>query len=91
MGLVVLFNPEKDALNIKKHGISLAKTIDFDFLSSLTDIDDSQDYGETRYIAIGFLDAQLHVLVFTEERNGALRAISLRKAEPSERKLYEQS
>ena len=89
MELVVTFDPAKDAINRKQHGISLARAIDFDFLTSLTDIDNSQDYGEVRYIAIGFLDAILHVLVFTEIENG-IRAISLRKATPEERRAYAQ-
>ena len=33
--------------------------------SALVDVDDSQDYGEDRYNAIGWLDANLHYLTFT--------------------------
>lgn len=85
----VVYHPAKDIVNQREHGISLARAKDFDFSTADTDIDDSQNYGETRYVAIGFLDARLYVLVFTENE-GTLRAISLRKAEPSERRTYAQ-
>lgn len=86
----ITYDPAKDALNKRDHSISLARVKDFDFSTASVDVDDSQDYGETRYIAIGFLDARVFVVVFTES-NETLRAISLRKAEPSEREIYAQS
>ncbi len=42
-----------------------------------------KNYGETRYIAAGYLDARLHVLVFSETERG-IRVISLRKANQRE-------
>jgi uncharacterized DUF497 family protein len=44
----VTFDPAKDAENVRKHGISLARAEDFDFDTAHYDIDDSQDYGEQR-------------------------------------------
>ena len=86
----VTYRPSKDARNRRLHGISLARARDFDFDSAKFAVDDSQDYGEERWIALGFLDATLHVLVFTELPD-AIHAISLRKAESSERKEYAQN
>ena len=48
--------------------------------ATLTVEDDRQDYGEDRFITIGFLDATMVVLVWTP-RGGAHRIISVRKAQ----------
>ena len=49
--------------------------------------DDRQDYGEGRFIKIGFLDATMVVIVWTP-RDGAHRVISMRIANERERTLY---
>lgn len=85
----VIFDPAKNESNIRKHGISLQRTEDFDFASAFYDTDNSQDYGELRYNAIGWLDALLHALTFTQEGE-AIRAISLRKATRQEQRLYDE-
>ncbi len=83
----VSFDLRKDAENIKKYGISLAKAEDFDFDAARYERDDSQDYGEERWNLIGWLDAKLyHLTVVFQE--ASIRAISLRRAERKERKLY---
>jgi uncharacterized DUF497 family protein len=46
-----------------------------------------RDYGETRYVAIGWLSERLHVLCFTTTDDG-IRVISLRKANDREVKRY---
>ncbi len=55
--------------------------------ATLTVEDDRQDYGEVRYITIGFLDEAMVVLVWTR-RAAARRIISMRKANERERRLY---
>lgn len=84
----VSFDPAKNEINITKHGISLQRTEDFDFDSAFYDVDDSQDYGEVRYNAIGWLDALLYTLTFTQDGE-AVRAISLRKATRQEQTTYD--
>ncbi len=54
---------------------------------SLTVRDDRQDYGEDRFLTIGFLDGEIVVLVWTSRPN-AQRIISMRKANERERRLY---
>ena len=77
----VVFDPAKDAENIRKHGISLARAADFDFDTAFYFDDDSQDYGEIRVIAISWLDALLYTLVFRDEETpDTVRAISLRNS-----------
>jgi uncharacterized DUF497 family protein len=87
----VKFNPAKDAKNIREHGISLRRAEDFDFDAASYDIDDREDYGEVRWNAVGFLDARLYSLTFTEVKEDVIRAISLRKASTEESKRYEQA
>lgn len=87
----MVFDRKKDALNRRKHRISLSRSDDFDFENALYFIDDREDYGEARYRAIGFLDARLHTLVFADQDDGDIRAISLRKATRHEAKEYKES
>ena len=54
--------------------------------ATLTVEDDRQDYGEVRYITIGFLDEAMVVLVWTR-RDDAHRIISMRRANERERRL----
>ena len=82
-----LFDRTKDRINRKKHGVSLSRAADFDYDAALFVIDDREDYGEVRIRAIGFLDAQLFVLVFTQEGEN-IRAISLRKADGHDENEY---
>jgi uncharacterized DUF497 family protein len=89
---VITYDSKKDRANKRKHGVSLNRAEDFDFEDALYSIDDREDYGETRFRAIGFLDAQLYTLVFVDEEEGnSLRAISLRKATKYEAKEYKES
>lgn len=69
------FEADKDAVNIDKHGVSLARAADLDILIFLAD--DRADYGETRYRAWGLIDGNYHCLAFTW-REGRVRAVSLR-------------
>jgi uncharacterized protein len=83
----VAFDPEKDARNIAKHGISLARAEGMDMAAALVREDDRFDYGETRYVAFGEIDDTLHCLIFTF-RGSRVRAISLRKANKRENSRY---
>jgi hypothetical protein len=85
------WDEKKNRLNIKNHGFDFAdawQVFDKDLLASL---DDSQDYGEERWIGIGMLNNGTVVLiVFVEEDNDAIRIISLRKANRNEKSKYEE-
>jgi uncharacterized DUF497 family protein len=50
--------------------------------------DDRYDYGESRTQALRLIDSRLHILVFTM-RGVVLRAISHRKANEKEARLYD--
>ena len=55
--------------------------------ATLTVEDDRLDYGEDRFITIGFLDGAMVVLVWTP-RSGRHRIISMRQTNERERTLY---
>jgi uncharacterized protein len=82
---MVDFDPTKEAINLAKHRISLARWIDLDM--KITFVDDRYDYGEIRYRAYGFIDGLAYCLTFTD-RNGRVRPISLRRAHHKEMKRH---
>lgn len=82
------WSDDKAAENEAKHGVSFeaaAAALDDPLL--LSDIEDSIDYDEERYWAIGMVDGRCLYVVFTY-RNGRRRIIHARIAEPKLRKLY---
>lgn len=83
------FDATKDEINRTKHGISLRDAARFEWETALEREDDRFDYGEMRFVAIGFINARVHVLVFAEGSDeNAVRAISLRLAEKHEARFY---
>jgi len=85
--MLIAFDLAKDAINKRKHKISLARAEHFDFDAAIYAVDDREAYGETRYRALSFLDARLYSLVFVLDGDN-IRAISLRKATKYEEKEY---
>ena len=81
------FDSEKDRANRHKHGLSLAAAAEMDLLAARVIPDDRRDYGEARFRAYGWIDGRLHMLAFTM-RGDTIRAISLRKANPTEVKRH---
>jgi uncharacterized protein len=79
------FDPAKEAINLSKHGISLARWIDLDM--KITFVDSRRDYGEIRYRGYGYIDGVAYCLVFTD-RNGQVRPISLRRAHNKEMRCH---
>ncbi|MGD0154689.1 MAG: BrnT family toxin [Terracidiphilus sp.] len=80
-----VWDPAKDALNQRKHGLSLA-----DGIPALEDpgrylwIDDRFDYGEVRIVTVGRSGSQILIVVsterdLTEEDEEITRIISVRK------------
>lgn len=73
------FDPAKNEWNILERGLSFERAREFDFDSADYLIGERRDYGETRIIAVGYLDGRLHVLCFVGIGDG-IRVISFRKA-----------
>ena len=77
----VEFDATKDAANLAKHGISLARAADLDVLAY---VDDSR-FNEPRFRLYGVIDGVAYCLAGTD-RGGVVRAISLRRAHAKEMK-----
>jgi len=81
------YDPDKDAINRDKHGISLADAVHFNWGTAFFWADDRFDYGEVRMCALGYVRSRLHFVVFVN-RGQVRRIISLRRANPREEKRY---
>jgi uncharacterized protein len=57
----------------------------------IIDIDNREDYGEDRFVGIGFLENFVVVIVFTESNDETIRVISLRRALKYERERFEKA
>jgi uncharacterized DUF497 family protein len=84
----VEFDAAKRAGTIEQRGLDMARAGEVFDGASLTVEDDRMDYGETRYITVGFLDERMVVLVWTP-RGDVHRIISMRKANDREKAIYE--
>lgn len=84
----ITFDPRKSAKNAIERGLPFDAVTAFDFSTAVFSIDARHAYGETRYVALGFFQARLHVLCFTETEDG-IRVISFRKANIREVKAYD--
>jgi len=86
-----IWNKRKNESNIKKHELDFADACKVFDSPMMVDLDDRQDYGEDRWIGIGFMDNnRVVVVVFTEPEEDVVRIISMRKATTEESNKYEQ-
>jgi uncharacterized DUF497 family protein len=79
----IAFDPAKDAANIAKHGISLARAADLEVLAYVGD----NRFSEPRFRLYGLIDGVAYCLAGTD-RNGIVRVISLRRAHAKEMKRH---
>lgn len=56
----------------------------------LIELDDRIDYGEERWVGIGFLRKGVAAVVWTERQGDVIRIISARRANRYEHKRFEQ-
>jgi uncharacterized DUF497 family protein len=84
----ISFDPAKNERNLLQRGIPFTLVAQFEWDSALMVEDRRKDYGERRMQALGFIEARLHMLVFTARR-GTIHVISLRRANSREIKGYE--
>lgn len=81
------FDSIKNERNIRERQLAFERVAEVDFNTALVFPDTRKAYGETRYIALCYLDHRLHVLCFTETEKG-IRVISFRKANTREANRY---
>ena len=84
------WDENKNRINQAKHGFDFADAFRIFNLPMLFELDERENYGETRYFGIGLLYERVVVVIYTEPKRNTIRIISLRKALSQERKRYEQ-
>lgn len=86
----IVYDQAKSDRNVRERGLSFDRAADFDFETALFLVDDRRDYGESRHLAIGYVEKRLHVLCFVERPSG-IRVVSFRKANKREARRYAQA
>ncbi len=80
------WDPNKEASNIKKHGLSFIAAAELLLTSHVVRKSDRQ--GEARYLAIGEFEGRLLAVVYTK-RADKYRIISARRACKNEAQFYQ--
>jgi uncharacterized protein len=83
--VAITYDPVKNERNIRERGLPFDRAEDFDFATAhfYTEV----RKGETRRVAVGYLDKRLHLLCYIPQPDG-IRVISFRKANAREAKKY---
>ena len=77
------FDPDKDAINLAKHGVSLSLVAVLEVIIYVPD----HRYAEPRFRLYGLIDGLAYCAAGTN-RNGVARIINLRRAHQKELKKY---
>ncbi|MGA1801016.1 BrnT family toxin [Rhizobium sp. HT1-10] len=85
--MAIIFDPAKRDRALADRGVDFARCGEVFDGETLTREDDRADYGEQRFITVGWLDGRMVIVVWTP-RDGHERIISMRKANDRERKIY---
>jgi uncharacterized DUF497 family protein len=86
--LVFEWDERRAAANLKKHLVSFLTAAAVFEKEMLERIDDREDYGEVRWIALGWVDAEVYRLVYTWRDEYVVRIISAQRASKDERAIY---
>lgn len=82
------WDERKNKTNIRKHGISFKDVIEVFDYPMVVALDDSVEYGESRWMGIGVMQPHIIVVVYTERIDDVIRIISARKANKREVGYY---
>jgi uncharacterized DUF497 family protein len=77
----------KRQITLKQRGLDFAQAEQIFAGPIFTFEDDRKDYGEQRWVTLGFLQTTVVVIVHTENED-EIRIISMRKAEKDEQHLF---
>ena len=81
------WDSKKAKANKAKHGVDFELAKSFEFETANIFEDDTEDYGEERFVGFGFAGNKIHCIVYTM-RDGNVRVISLRRATRQEAEDY---
>jgi uncharacterized DUF497 family protein len=74
------WDEDKAAANLKKHGISFLTAAELFANETIEQIDNREDYGEVRFIALGRVDLEIYRVVYTWRGETLIRIISAQRA-----------
>jgi uncharacterized DUF497 family protein len=74
--------------NLQKHKVSFLTAAAVFAHERLERIDGREDFGETRWIALGRVDAEIYRVVYTWRATHLVRIVSAQKASRDEKKIY---
>jgi len=80
----------KREANLRKHGVDFLRAALIFENAILEQIDDREDYGEERMIALGEAEGVVYRVTYTT-RDACIRIISAMKASRNEQKIYYQT
>lgn len=83
----VEWDEAKRLATLRERGLDFADIAGINWSTAITRRDTRNDYGEDRYVTTGHLDERLCVIVWCD-RGGAMRVISLSKANAREKRAY---
>ena len=82
------WSPEKNAANLRKHRITFERAVRIFEGYTLEYHDDRYAHEEVREVAIGLVETDEIVVIFTEVEDDKRRIISARSANRYERQVY---
>lgn len=85
------WDEDKNKENLRKHGFDFGDAWEIFEAPLLTALDIRADYGEDRWIGIGWLGNRIVVVTFSPRGTDTIRIISLRRALKHERKKFEEA
>ena len=88
MELEFEWDEEKARTNLAKHRVSFLSAAEIFANEILERIDDREDYGEVRWIALGRAETEVFRVVYTWCGDRLIRIISAQKASRDERDIY---
>jgi hypothetical protein len=78
----------KAKANLDKHRVSFVTAAASFSNERLERIDDREDYGEVRWIALGRLGIEIYRVVFTWRSQNLIRIVSAQRASKDEQEIY---
>ena len=86
--MIFEWDEAKRTTNLEKHGVDFVDASDMWTRPMLVAEDVRREYGESRYIGMGYVQDRLMVVVYTHRTANVVRIISLRKANSREVRIY---
>jgi hypothetical protein len=74
--------------NLEKHGVSFLTAAAIFLNERLERVDDREDYGEVRWIALGRVDIEVYRVVYTWRAENFVRIVSAQRASKDEEEIY---